>query len=89
MNEEYDDLEKRLEFMHKVLAPDDTYEFVDLLLQMNFVLSSALHEFTNLDTVFEIYPEVRKALKNLVEFRLRMHHKDTRLIELEKFDLSN
>ena len=82
-------LEDRLWFMQQVLAPDDIYDFADLLLQMNFVLSNALHEFTNLETVMEVNPTVKKVLKNLVEFRLRMKYKDTRIIQLEKFDLSN
>lgn len=89
MGNEYDDLERRLLFIQKVIAPDDIYEFTDLLLQMGFVLTSALQEFTNLDTVFDIHPQVKKTMKNLIEFRLRMRHKDTRIIELEKFDLSN
>jgi hypothetical protein len=86
-NDEFDDLENRLWFIRQVITPDDTGEFIDLLLQMNCSLAYALHEFTNLETVFEQHPEVKKTMKNLTEFRLRMLHKDTRIIELEKFDL--
>jgi hypothetical protein len=87
--EDYEDLEYRLKFLHKVLAPDDIFEFMDILLQMNFCLSNVLNEFSNLDTVFAVYPEAYKTVKNLVEFRLRMRHKDTRMIQLEKFNLYN
>lgn len=86
-NDEFEDLEKRLWFIRQVITPDDTGEFIDMLLQMNCAFAYALHEFTNLETVFSRHPEVKKAFKNLTEFRLRMRHKDTRIVELDKFDL--
>ena len=89
MQDEFDDVQKRLWFIQQVVGPDDIYEFADILLKMNYLMATSLHEFTNLETVFEINPEVRQAMNNLMMFRLRMLHKDTRVLELEKFDLSN
>lgn len=89
MRTDFDDLNARLWFIQQVVGPDDIYEFTDILLKMNYSLATALHDYTNLETVISQNEDVCKTMNNLLTFRLRMLHKDTRLIELEKFDLSN
>jgi len=89
MEDEFDNLINRLDFIQKVVPPDDIYEFTDLTLQMNYALATLLSSYSNIDHVCNEQPITRKILSNLMTFRLRMRHKDMRVIDLEKFDLSN
>jgi hypothetical protein len=87
LENEFEELENRLKFIRQVIPREDMGEFIDLLLQMNCVLAYSLQEFSNLETICEVYPEVTKVFKNLKFFRLKMENKDTRVIDLQKFAL--